>query len=429
MVSNVTESRPTCPECLWESWGIQGLLASIICVIGITGNLMVLYVMKKIKDNTPAGLLIKTLASSDFTYVFLQFVSSAFPALIFKKDFSLANYTWLYLVISPIALTAFCVTSCVTVLLAFHRYTAVSRAKVLATGSTLRKIKIQIAVAVVLSIVLNIPRAFEYTVYDNNNTCFWKYNDNNNTCFRKFNPKEFITLQKFKNYYLYYYIIVYCSVFNKLPIIMLPFFTTKLVICLRRLHSRTMARLNMAQRQRTSMEKKITVLCVSISIIFVLCNIPGMIFRHVYYYQGMDNFKSCSHLHVTSMVSSVLFMVNSSGIFFIYMKLSKKFRKVVLDIPKKLFNRKENEGLQWPMRSDSNSGQSKLVIYARDDNINITWPENKSDTVSNKGGKVKQMEDSGVNFTEISLEERENSDKGREKIGSSLERHHGSRKY
>ena len=312
----------------WFPWIFQGLLSVLISLIGIPGNILSIHIMNKLKDKSSSEFMLKFLAGSDLIYVTLRFVISSVPTLVFM-DFQNLTFSYIYWFLEPVSRMSLAVSTWITVILTYHRYKASNQKDIKIRKINKNYIKRLTGIIIIFCGIFHLPRFLEYSIprtilYSSDIICH-------------FMPRNSY-LYTNKYFHLYYKYIFYSIVFNRLPLLCLTIFTVFLgrnLWLLRKKKSirqrRNSAHSITSQKKRRNTERQITILCMWISVMFMACNIPSIAYKFLRYRAlktSMEKFANCSSNYLKlKVVAELFFLVNSSFNVFLYLGLSKKFRK------------------------------------------------------------------------------------------------------
>ena len=301
---------------------INGVTSVIICIVGIIGNSMSMHALKVLQDRSPAGTLLRVMAVSDVIFVSTHLFTRSVPALLWVWSPIRQVWPYMYALLDPVSRTALAVTTWITVLLAKHRYDAVSKCESIISYKTARKIKLHIFILVSFAIMLHIPRIWEYELLPGS------INESQKTL-----KPPYSSLYRNWMYQLIYKLVIYNNLMVTIPLISLYVLTVRLKDSLLELKRRFRNSVNLNQKRRTEAEKMITVVCMTIVVVFFVCHTPALIYRFLRFamFSKTGKQEECvppySGLYAAS---QILFLVNSSANFFIYLALCKRFRAVFM---------------------------------------------------------------------------------------------------
>ena len=148
---------------------IAGLIiVGIIAVFGIIGNILTFVIFWKGNFKSSTSFLFLSLSLIDSAVLLTVFVywsnvqGYPFRDYIGRLNYYLGTYLWVYML--PLKSMAEAATIWLTVLVAVNRYIIVCRPLRATQWCTLSKVKIQLAVVLVLVVLYNIPQIFMYRV-------------------------------------------------------------------------------------------------------------------------------------------------------------------------------------------------------------------------------------------------------------------------
>lgn len=307
--------------CLNFSFYLNTVLIGVLCLLGLAGNTLSIVVLQRDKHNEVAAFLLQTLAVADNALLLVSFVvltvfvgigplpsakASILPAVPYLKKY-----------VNPLGYVTKFMTVWTTVLLAVNRFLAVYKPFAFDRILTIRRAKIQVTIVVVSSILLNVPRFFQYDVV-------YQTNSRNET--------EEVSVRsafgKNKLIEMIYFNVIYTTVILGAPILLLVCFNTLLV---RRL------RISMKNMRRNSVsyigwqEKNITIVMIIIIVEFLVCHTPDRIINILKYAsEGHSGSWTCPHpLFYAASISNVLIVFNASTNFFVYLTFRERFRRIL----------------------------------------------------------------------------------------------------
>lgn len=136
-----------------------------LVIFGIVGNLISLYVLSKHRQRQKLRtilILLRTLALVD-TLVLISIFLVRSLRYIGPRDY-IAVFTRIYPYLYPTAYVLRLMNTWMTVLLTIDRYVAVCKPLHAQRLCTVRKTYLQVAIVVILSILICVPRYFEYYI-------------------------------------------------------------------------------------------------------------------------------------------------------------------------------------------------------------------------------------------------------------------------
>lgn len=299
------------------SFYLNTVLIGVLCLIGLAGNTLSIVVLQRDKHNEVAAFLLQTLAVADNALLLVSFVvltvfvgigplpsakASILPAVPYLKKY-----------VNPLGYVTKFMTVWTTVLLAINRFLAVYKPFAFDRILTIRRAQVQVTIVVVLSVLLNVPRFFQYDVV-------YRTNSRNET-----EAVSVVTaFGRNKLIEMIYFNVIYTTVILGAPILLLVCFNTLLV---RRL------RISLKKMRRNSIsyigwqEKNITIVMIIIIVEFLFCHTPDRIINILKY---ASEGHSCPHpLFYAASISNVLIVFNASTNFFVYLTFRERFRRIL----------------------------------------------------------------------------------------------------
>ena len=337
-------------ECAFTKFLICVVIIGVMCILGITGNVISYFVLNKHREETASVFLLRCLAVSDTTLLITSIVVYCLSDTyilpdnlkhIAEKVVHIRNYIW------PLGLMAHTTTIWFTVLVTLHRFYAISRPGPSQT-SVPKVTKIQVIVIVTVAILYNTPRFFEHHVISKSVQVIDPDTHTNNT--------TTITrhLGDSQVYQIIYSNILYFPVMYIVPLLSLAYLNYKLIKALKDFRMRRESLTGHRQR-----DDHITVVVITIVFVFILCQTPALI--NQIFWATIDNkTRVCGHFHYYyTQVSDALVVLNSSTNFIIYCLFGKSFRKVFVETLCKsaLFRAGRNNMRNQPMTTEDTIGE------------------------------------------------------------------------
>jgi len=144
----VSDSVEVADRCLWFRFTVNTLLIGVLCMFGLFGNTLSLFVLERDRRNRVAVFLLQSLATADnlvlcVAFVELSIVYGLLP-VVGRLDIQQASAPYLVKYVNPVG---YAVQSCaiwITVLLAVNRYVAICRPFVAAHWLRMRRTRLQV---------------------------------------------------------------------------------------------------------------------------------------------------------------------------------------------------------------------------------------------------------------------------------------------
>ncbi|KAK2153574.1 hypothetical protein LSH36_292g02008 [Paralvinella palmiformis] len=142
------------------------LLPGLFCLFGILGNVISLAVLWSDRSQSPTFLTLKALALSDLVLLTCAFLQQVMPIYIHVSGcmhFACLRIGYLRIYTWPVICIAQMTSVWLTVLISAERHSAICRPLRAYGFSNVRKLKWSILVVLVVSVLFNLPRFFEFT--------------------------------------------------------------------------------------------------------------------------------------------------------------------------------------------------------------------------------------------------------------------------
>lgn len=305
-------------------FSLNTILIGIMCVLGLCGNTISILVLQKDRHNRVAVFLLQSLALADNSILCISFITlSVVYGLehVVARD-ELFNY-FKHIALkytSPLGNIALSIGIWLTVLLAINRYIAVCRPFKAKRWLTMTIARVQVAVVVTLSVVLNIPRVFRYGNYI---PC----ERNSSDC----SGSELTDLARQKWFGIYYLNVFYAPVVSVLPLVLLVGFNVPLIRQMQKTKLR-MKRNSLSYSGRQ--ENNITIVMIVIILELIVFHTPDRIVHVVRSTEHTSDTSvkapECPNLiYLANNLSNLLIVVNSSTNFIVYYICRRRFRRTL----------------------------------------------------------------------------------------------------
>ena len=276
---------------------IYALILGVIIFVGIIGNCLTFVVFWKGNFKS----------STSFLFLSLSLIDSAFLITVFPLNSvsAFVEYTgWLqgyssvesFLIVYgtfPVSTTK-TATIWVAVLVAVNRYIIVCRPLRASQWCTISKVKIQLAVVLVLAVVSSIPQLFPYRVTNRRNV-----------------------------FYTVYGIIFVYVLWTGVPLFILTLLTIRLIKAMKA-HRRMQLEMNSLHNKQDS---NMTLALVMVVIVFIICHVPNAVLSMLVTLVPM--LTRSEVWFIVDYISEVLLILNSAVNFAIYTLANKRFREVL----------------------------------------------------------------------------------------------------
>ena len=287
------------------------LILGILAVAGIIGNTLTFVVFWKGNFKSSTAFLFLSLSLIDSAVLL-----TVFTCCIVMLDFYiywLPHNVSTYLAVCawPLFFVAETATIWVTVLIAANRYVIVCLPLRASQWCTLSKVKVQLAVMLVLVVLYNIPQIFRRRVVH--------FTLENATSYV---VRVELTLENsYPQFHYVYDNILPLVVLVCLPLVSLTLLTVRLIKAMKA-HRRMQAEM---QRQHSQPDISMTFALVIVVIVFIICRAPHLIWSAMLLLEWPSSVASC-YLYL---MYFTLLTINSAVNFVIYIFINRRFRNVL----------------------------------------------------------------------------------------------------
>jgi hypothetical protein len=275
-------------------------LSGVICLLGLAGNVVSVAVIFKAFGQSPMFYVLRVVAIADGVFLLMVFLLNTVMNLC-SVDGDACHRSYVQFIFWPVLMTAQMLTVWLAVLVSAERFVAICHPLLTASLCTMRRARRSIAVMLVACIAFNVPR-------------YWEYDPD-------FNKTEVGS----HAVYRYVYSATLYSIFLFfLPLLLLVFLNTRLVLCLKD-GKRQWQSLQQHQRK----EQNLSVIPLSIVLIFFVCGTPSLAVNVI---EAINNDVIEHAWFVRLMtVANLLVVLNSASNFIIYFLFGRKFRQKLID--------------------------------------------------------------------------------------------------
>ena len=289
-------------------------IIGIIVVVGIIGNSLTFVVFWKGNFKSSTSFLFMSLSLID-SAVLLTVFTSCIVMLHFFID-CLPHDLRIYLVVClwPLRSMAESATIWVTVLIAVNRYIIVCLPLRASQWCTLSKVKIQLAVVLLLAVLYNIPEIVRCRVIQ----ITW----DNGASYVTESDFDYTMRHSYPQFYYVYDNVLLLIVKVCLPLCILTVLTIRLIKAMNA-HRRMQADM---QRQHSQPDSSMTFALVIVVIVFIICRAPLVIFSVMFHLDWLSSVVMC----YTNLMYTTLLALNSAVNFIIYIVINRRFRSVLL---------------------------------------------------------------------------------------------------
>ena len=295
---------------------VQSLIPTCICVIGLIGNLLSLWMFCSGAVNIPTAYQLQWLESVDITFIVTWWIVFVLPDTLYYFNAYSDHYRdWiqpvLYVCFRPLSNVARSCTVWLTVLIGLYRYLAICHPSNNLTFHATRHGHKYVVLVVILSFLYNIPYFGEYYLHQEGFSRAYKRTD--------FVSKELLNV--------IYPSRVHSVIVVGVPCLILIFVTVSILVELRK---REKKKRNMQTTQSTqTTQNSVTPMFVTILITFILCELPYFVwygFGEVKIKPTYDYLDCGSFMFYIRWLINLGLLLNSSANGFIYFFLNKTFR-------------------------------------------------------------------------------------------------------
>ena len=292
---------------------INGVVTNIIVVLGLIGNILTIVILSQRAMRSSTNIYLSALAWWDTIVLISTLLLIGLPGTGFK---GYMNYVFAYVVsfIYPLALIAQTATIWLTVSFTVERYIAVCHPLKAASMCTISRAKIVIGGVSIGSTLYNIPRWFDYRPS-------WVTDPGTNASHVAVKTTSFSVNPIYVQvYFSWLYVPIMCII----PLVVLSVLNTFLILAVRR-----------SQRQRKDMnvkqsrENNVTIMLVSVVIVFIICQVPALVYNLAYAIDRQYVMTKFGY-QVLSSLRNFLVNLNSAINFLLYCALGQKFRRIFL---------------------------------------------------------------------------------------------------
>ena len=281
-------------------------LNGIICLLGLVGNIVSVAVVFKAFGQSPMFYVLRAVAVTDGVFLFTVLLLNSMLNLCPNSDlFSWCHYqrSYVQFVVWPIMMMAQMMTVWLAVLVSLERFVAICYPLRAASLCTMYRVRVSVAVLLVSSVGFSIPRYWEYIPGDYG---------------------EKTEVGDHPVYRYFYCATLYSILLFFLPLLLLVFLNVRLVLTLKE-GKRQWQTLQQHQRK----EQNLTVIPLSIVLIFFVCGMPSLAVN-VIDAMVIDAINYTWYVRFMH-VANLLVVLNSASNFIIYFLFGRKFRQKLVE--------------------------------------------------------------------------------------------------
>lgn len=311
---------------------LTGVLSSLVGLMGIFGNIATIRVLTQRQMRSSVNFILIALAASDLTFIVTAILllgpTTVYPYNGQLKDYFFVAQPNMTRYLFPLAMIAQTISIYMTFLISCERFIAVCHPLKARGYLTHAWTKMCILVAVVLSVLYNIPKFFEVKIVEGN--------DEEYGSFYRVSASPLRVNEYYKAIYIHW---LYCIFMNLIPLSGITFFNLMIYR-----QVRTVNRLRLKLTTKEIKDIKLTTMLFCVVIVFLMCSFPAVLTNI------LETFYNVHSDHLTR-VSNFFIMLNSSVNFIIYVVLVRKFRLIFIRQLKVLFNIRRRTEKKLAMQS------------------------------------------------------------------------------
>ena len=289
---------------------VNAVLTNLTAALGLVGNILTVVILSKRAMRSSTNIYLSVLALWDCVVLLASVLLIGLPSIPQLQGY--VHYVLAYVIsyFYPLALIAQTATIWLTVSFTVERYIAVCHPLKAARMCTIHRAKLVIGGVSLGSGLYNLPRWFEYRPG-------YVPNQSHPVAL----PTPFGQNETYnKVYFSWLYLPIMCIV----PLLTLAVMNLFLILAVRKSHRQ---RRDMNVRQ--SRENNVTIMLVSVVIVFIICQVPALVYNLMFAIHRRDTQASFAY-KMLSEVRNFLVGFNSAINFLLYCALGQKFRRIFL---------------------------------------------------------------------------------------------------
>lgn len=291
---------------------LNGVVAICVIFLGLFANFLTVVVLTRKTMHSSTNCFLTGLALWDMMVLLCTLF--LMTLVHFSTAYEQMVHPYIVVYIYPFALVAQTSTVWITVSFTVERYIAVCHPLKAASMCSINRTRIVIVCVSIVSFIYNITRWFEYELTET-------IRENSNETVIHFKPTEFGSNTLYnKVYYSYFYPIIMFVI----PLSSLAIINTCLIHAVKKSQQQ-----QKDMNVRQSRENNVTIMLVSVVIVFMMCQVPAAVYNVAY---AID-YQAVKHGFgwlLLSTIRNFLVVLNSAINFLLYCAFGQKFRRVFM---------------------------------------------------------------------------------------------------
>lgn len=287
---------------------LNGLSTIVVIALGVVGNTLAMIVLTRRTMRTSTNIFLAALAIWDSIVLLVCLLLISLTEL--SKPFTEQVFPYIVVYAYPVGLVAQTATVWITVSFTVERYIAVCHPLRAVSMCTIPRARMVVMAISVISVLYNVPRWFEYTILRSVDIY-------NHICIEAYETSLATDPIYHKIYFGWLYFLVMCFI----PLCSLAVLNAFLIVAVRRSKQQ---RKDMNVRE--SRENNVTIMLVSVVMVFLVCQVPALIYNMAYAIDMLKISNSLGWIFLSN-VRNFLVTLNSAINFILYCALGQKFRR------------------------------------------------------------------------------------------------------
>lgn len=289
---------------------LNGVVAICVIFLGLVANFLTVVVLTRKTMHSSTNCFLTGLALWDMMVLICTLL--LMTLFHFSTTYQQIVHPYIVVYIYPLALVAQTSTVWITVSFTVERYIAVCHPLKAARMCSINRTRIVIISVSVVSFIYNMTRWFEYKLTDSTTE---------NSTVPPFTKTEFGSNVLYNNVYYSYF---YPCIMFVIPLSSLAIFNTCLIHAVKKSQKQ-----QKDMNVRQSRENNVTIMLVSVVIVFMMCQVPAAVYNVAY---AID-FQTVTHGFgwlLLSHIRNFLVTFNSAINFLLYCAFGQKFRRIFM---------------------------------------------------------------------------------------------------